>query len=145
MIKISNNIKLSYERRKELIERSAIVLKLIEKNRPARSINGLEWKLSKAKSMYWKKYAEQLSTEELTILYLYTAFPSDTDLLNMITRYNYDFEKVAQMHGVSNTFLRLRYCNLLFMKINEPKEQMDNKTKNTKNNSYKTLKLTLNF
>ena len=148
MIKFTNNInKINYDRRKELIERSNKILELIENNRTRSSYkNGLEWKLSKAKSLYWKKYTEHLNIDEETILYLYVTFPSNEELLKLLAKYDNSFKKIAEIYGVSTSFVRLRYINLLFMEINKAKDiSNEKKTLEENKNSFKTLKLTIDF
>lgn len=150
MIKISSNItELDFNRRKEIIAKSYIINELIENDRPRHSYElGLNWKCSKAKSIYWLKYNEQLSSEELTLLYLYVVIPNDNDFLNMLKKYNNDFKKVSQIYGVSSTFIKLRYINLINMKIEEAKNKEnkeENLLKTNLNNTYRNLKLTLEF
>jgi len=167
MIKISKSLfKVDYKRRKELIERTKVITKLIEKNRTSNSYNsGLEWKIAKAKSLYWLKYNEHLTIEETTLLYLYTTFPNDNDFLNILKRYNMNFEKISEIYGVCTSFVKLRYFNIIYMdlnkykdlsnhkemnehkKMNEHKNMDEHKFLEDKNeiNAHKTLNLTLTF
>ena len=132
MIKFSKNISnIEYNRRKELIERSTKIIKLIENNRTRSNYsNGLEWKLSKAKSLYWLKYNENLTIEELTLVYLYVTFPNDDDFINLLKKHDNNFIKVANVYGVSASFVKLRYTNLLFMEMNKLKDMSNHKEMN---------------
>lgn len=92
------------DRKKIIIERSKEILKLLSTITIV-----LEEKLLRSEYLYRKKYNDNLSVRELTILYLYIIFPNDENFINMLNNTNYDFDRVGRYYAMSGTVTKLRY------------------------------------
>ena len=121
MAKLTKNIlSIEYSRRCELIEKAENISAMLHKYLEDKGIYnnmGLNYKLEKAYSFYKKTYNhETLNEDELTILYLYVIFPNDDEFIKIIDGYSSSFSTIAKFYNVNESFIKLRYANLINMK-----------------------------
>lgn len=118
MVRITYNISsIEYDRRKEIIGRAKEIKSRFDYRNKHRGtfIDSIDYKFEKSYSTYIKMYKDYLNSDEKTILYLYLIFPNDIIFLDLLRKYNKDYEKIGTLYGVSGNFVRLRHFNLANM------------------------------
>ena len=109
---ISNGFKnVSLSRKMEIIEMAKYIHDVVNSyffNNGA-YVPNWEHKLYKSYVFFKKYYKCELTEDEKSVFYLYIIFPNDEFFLELVTRYNQDFERVSSMFNVAAGIARLRY------------------------------------
>jgi len=128
-MKVSSNFKKLSQERKEEIRDIAISMNNVVSDYyfGSKFALSLHQKLSKAYSFFQKYYKTNLTEEEKSVFYLYVLFPNDNLFMNMIEKYENDYEKLSSIYCVSENIIKLRYHlqkNIMRQReINEIKEK----------------------
>lgn len=112
----------------ELIDKTKIIkqqvindcYKHIKKDYPSYGTKG---KIEKAFKLYQKTYIENLSSEEKTIIALYTIINDDKKLAEEFIRTKSNFSLIGKIYGVSGNFVKLRW------EVYRKLKKYDNETK----------------